>query len=138
MIASEIPPDRFDLEMLDGFLLSESALPNGMALSDLDGFLTGIAVRPELVMPSEWLPVIWGGEEPAFADQDEAQAVLGAVMGRYGHGSLWSWVAIMRFAATLQPMRWIPFFGSTVYANLAYVWIADTGAARCPRRQGDP
>jgi uncharacterized protein len=54
-----------------------------MAPSDLDGFLTGIAVGPELVMLSEWLPVIWGGKEP-FTDQDEAQAVLGAVMGRYG------------------------------------------------------
>jgi len=54
-----------------------------MPLSDLDGFLTGIAIGPELVMPSEWLEVIWGGEEPDYADLAEAQAVLGAIMGRY-------------------------------------------------------
>ena len=27
-----------------------------MALSELDGFLTAIAIGPNLVMPSEWLP----------------------------------------------------------------------------------
>ena len=52
-------------------------------LSDLDGFLTGIAIGPELVLPSEWLPLVWGGEAPEFADESEAKAVLGAIMGRY-------------------------------------------------------
>ena len=37
-----------------------------MGLSDLDGFLTGIAIGPELILPSEWLPVIWGGDSPKF------------------------------------------------------------------------
>ena len=37
-----------------------------MLLSDLDGFLTGIAIGPEVVMPSEWLPQVWGGDEPVF------------------------------------------------------------------------
>lgn len=36
-----------------------------MTLSELDGYLAGILVCPELVPPSEWLPGIWGdGEEP--------------------------------------------------------------------------
>ena len=26
-----------------------------------NSFLTGIVVSPELILPSEWLPVIWGG-----------------------------------------------------------------------------
>ena len=42
-------------------------------LSDLDGFLSGIAVGPELVLPSEWLPLVWGGEAPEFADESEAK-----------------------------------------------------------------
>jgi uncharacterized protein len=54
-----------------------------MGLSDLDGFLTGIAVGPELILPSEWLPVIWGGEEPEFETEDEMRTVLGTIMGRY-------------------------------------------------------
>ncbi len=68
---------------LDAFLLSDRAPEGSMGLSDLDGFLAGIAVGPELVMPSEWLPVVWGGEEPAFESVDEARSVLGTIMGRY-------------------------------------------------------
>lgn len=54
-----------------------------MGLSDLDGFLTGIVVGPELILPSEWLPVIWGGEEPEFETEQEMRTVLGTIMGRY-------------------------------------------------------
>jgi uncharacterized protein len=34
-------------------------------------------------MPGEWLPVIWGGEEPRFETEDEMRTVLGTIMGRY-------------------------------------------------------
>lgn len=72
-----------DLEVLDQFLMSDHAPDNGMGLSDLDGFLTGILVGPELVLPSEWLPFVWGGEEPRFENEDEARTVLAALMGHY-------------------------------------------------------
>jgi uncharacterized protein len=77
------PPGDLDLEALDAFLLSDRAPDDGMGLSDLDGFLTGIVVGPELIMPSEWMPVIWDDEEPDFADLNEAQTILGTIMGRY-------------------------------------------------------
>jgi Uncharacterised protein family (UPF0149) len=48
----EVPFDHVDLEALDCFLMSDRSPPDSMMLSDLDGFLTGIAVGPELVMPS--------------------------------------------------------------------------------------
>ena len=54
-----------------------------MGLSDLDGFLTGIAIGPELVLPSKWLPVIWGGESPNFKSVQEAQSITSAIMERY-------------------------------------------------------
>jgi uncharacterized protein len=76
------PPGLVDLDALDAVLMSDRAPDNSKGLSDLDGFLTGIVVGPELIMPSEWLPVIWGGEEPEFADTDEATTVLDAIMGR--------------------------------------------------------
>jgi uncharacterized protein len=72
-----------DLGVLNAYLMSDRAPENSTGLSDLDGFLTGIVVGPELIMPSEWLPLNWGGEEPEFADMDEAKAVLGTIMGRY-------------------------------------------------------
>jgi len=82
-LAHEIAIDGVDLEALDSFLSSDRSPPDGMMLSDLDGFLTGIAVGPELVLPSEWLPLIWGGDAPEFTDEAEAKAILGTIMGRY-------------------------------------------------------
>ena len=55
-----------DLDALDNCLMSDHAPDNSMGMSDLDGFLTGIVVGPELILPSEWFPVIWGGKEPDF------------------------------------------------------------------------
>jgi uncharacterized protein len=75
--------DRVDLDLLDYFLMSDAAPDNGMGLSDLDGFLTGILVGPDLIMPSEWLPHIWGNEEPVFESTEQAQEILGVIMGRY-------------------------------------------------------
>jgi uncharacterized protein len=72
-----------DLDALDAFLLSDRAPEASMGLSDLDGVLAGIAAGPELVMPNEWLPVVWGGAEPAFEGVDEARSVLGTIMGRH-------------------------------------------------------
>jgi uncharacterized protein len=72
-----------DLGALDAFLMSDRAPEKGMGLSDLDGFLTAIAIGPELIMPSEWLPLIWGGEEPTFDGFDEAQEILSLIMARY-------------------------------------------------------
>jgi uncharacterized protein len=54
-----------------------------MGLSEIDGFLAGIVVGPELILPSEWLPVIWGGNEPQFQTESEIRTVVGTIMGRY-------------------------------------------------------
>jgi uncharacterized protein len=82
-LAHEISIDRVDLQALDKFLMSERSPPDSMMLSELDGFVTGIAIGPELIRPSEWLPLIWGGAAPEFAELDEANAILGSLMARY-------------------------------------------------------
>jgi len=76
---------RVDLEQLDAFLKSDRSQPGSMMLSELDGFLTGLAVGPELVRPSEWLPLVWGGAAPAlaFTGVDAPTAPVGLVTGRY-------------------------------------------------------
>ena len=33
---------------------------------ELDGYLTGIVVSPDLLLPSRWLGGIWGDDDPAF------------------------------------------------------------------------
>lgn len=112
-LAYTIPLDRVDLEVLDRFLMSDRSPPDSMMLSDLDGFLTGIVIGPELVLPSEWMPVIWGGEAPEFADAAEAKAVLGAIMGRYNE-------IIRQIAAdAFAPIFWASRDGTVIAADWA-------------------
>jgi hypothetical protein len=59
-LSDAIPLDQVDLEALDRFLMSDRSPPISMMLSDLDGFLTGIAIGPELVLPSEMAAVCLG------------------------------------------------------------------------------
>ncbi len=83
-MANTTPPtEPVDLDPLDAFLSSDRAPGDCMGLSDLDGFLTAIAIGPELIKPSDWMPVIWGDGEPAFETVEEAQAILSIIMARY-------------------------------------------------------
>jgi uncharacterized protein len=104
-----------DLDALDDFLMSDRAPGECMGLSDLDGFLTGLAVGPEAVPPGEWLPVVWGGAEPAFAGVEEARSVLGTIMGRYNE--------IVRALAAaphdLDPVFWEGPGGQVIVADWA-------------------
>jgi len=84
-----------------------------MLLSDLDGFLTGIAIGPAVVMPSEWLPHVWGGDEPVFDDHLQASAILGTIMGRYN--------MILRdtAAGAFGPLFWETQDGTVIAADWA-------------------
>lgn len=72
-----------DLVRLDAFLLSDAVGEDAMTLPELDGFLAGVIVSPDLIMPGEWMPKIWGGGGPVFAALDQAQSIIGLVMGHY-------------------------------------------------------
>jgi uncharacterized protein len=41
-----------------------------------------------LVRPSEWLPLVFGGNEGGWEDLDQTQAMLEAIMGLYNHINL--------------------------------------------------
>lgn len=73
----------FDVEVLDEYLSSDESPEECMMVSDLDGFLTAIAIGPERVNPSQWLPVIWRDEEPAFNDTNQAELIIGMILARY-------------------------------------------------------
>ena len=136
------PTAPIDLDALGAFLISDRAPEGSMGLSDLDGFLAGIAVGPELVMPGEWLPVVWGGKEPAFGSVDEARSVLGTIMGRYneivralgaapdefdplfwegpddGRVVVTDWAAGFLDAIMLRPKAWEPLVRHSEASNL--------------------
>jgi uncharacterized protein len=115
MSETPFPAGPVDLEALDRFLMSEASPEDCMQLSDLDGFLTGIAIGPELVVPSEWLPAIWGGDEPVFESIEQAQTVIGTIMGRYNE--------ILRALSTdpegYEPVFWEGADGEVIAADWA-------------------
>ncbi|MEG3175576.1 UPF0149 family protein [Sphingomonas sp. RB3P16] len=66
--------------------LADLPLDEPMLLTELDGFLTGLLVAPELVAPGEWLPIVWGSEQHGaapFDDPLDVQWFTDAVMARH-------------------------------------------------------
>jgi uncharacterized protein len=76
-------PGPVDLDALNEYLLSDRSPPECMDVSQLDGFLAGVIIGPEMIVPSEFLPVVWGGAPPDFTDAAEAETILGSILGRY-------------------------------------------------------
>jgi uncharacterized protein len=48
--------------------------------SSLHGFLTAIVSGPEPVLPSEWLPAMWGSTAPVFDTVSEFERMLALIM----------------------------------------------------------
>ncbi len=69
------------LSMLLHALPSEN---DPMTLSELDGYVTGILACPNMIVPSEWLPHVWGETSEAhFAEKKIAEETISAVMAHY-------------------------------------------------------
>jgi uncharacterized protein len=65
------------------YVLSKSADEESMLLlEELHGLLFGLAITPEPIMPSEWLPAIFD-DEPQFDDDKDAQICIGYLMAAY-------------------------------------------------------
>ncbi len=77
-----------ELDELDRFLIHELPMEiDCMTLDELDGFLHAMAIGPETVMPSRWLPQVWrlddGGMMPPTDNLDHANHLLGLVIRHY-------------------------------------------------------
>lgn len=96
---------------LDRFLLSDVTSDETLTLEGLDGYLTAIAAGPVTLLPSEWLPGIWGptqDDAPAFDSIEQAQRVLDLLM-RYYNGVIHS--------LERDPDEFAPVFGTVTYAD---------------------
>jgi uncharacterized protein len=126
--------DHIDLEQLYQYLVSVLSPDDCTGLSDLDGLLTGIIIGPHLIIPSEWLPVIWGDNEQEFESTAHAETIIGLIMGRYneiatgvmadpekfepifwkqqtGEVIVMDWTAGFLDAVELRRASWEPLFG---------------------------
>jgi uncharacterized protein len=83
-VIPETPLSREEIRELDRFLTSDATPDECMDIVTLDGFLTALAIGPELVPPSVWLGLIWGGQrEPVFESSGQAERIIGILMRRF-------------------------------------------------------
>lgn len=73
-----------DESWLRDFLLrTREQIPETFLLEELYGFLHAVVCAPDLVAPSEWVPVIFGDEEPRFESEAEAERFYQSAMTLY-------------------------------------------------------
>lgn len=133
-----------DLDRLEEYLLSADHPAYTMSLSDLDGFLTAIAISPQKIPSEEWLAEIWGGVMPPLVVQAENGWVIGAIMSHYktiqqrladepsvcspmlefdDDGELLpeSWAKGFMLGVDLRRKAWEPLFNSTDFVALMVI-----------------
>jgi len=86
-----------------------------MDLSELDGFLAGLAAGPMAVPAEEWLAEVWDHEEPEYESAGEKAAVLQAIVAH---------AAAIEAALDASPMAYAPILwqdaaGTTVVEDWA-------------------
>ena len=81
---SEISYIETIIDLLLDVLSNIEVMPDAMGISELDGYVAGLLLCPEMIMPSEWLPEVWNMDsEPEFISVAQAQDTIGAVMAHY-------------------------------------------------------
>lgn len=64
--------------------LADSARPTDtLTYHELQGFLFTVASAPELIRPSEWLPLVFNEHEAGYTTIEEANTILGQIMMLY-------------------------------------------------------
>ena len=75
-----MPPQN---QLLTRFLASPERPEGTLSYHGVQGFLFAVACAPDLIKPSEWLPVIFDDQDAQYASMEEAQSVLEALMVLY-------------------------------------------------------
>lgn len=119
------PLDHEELARLDEFLLNRIDPESGdriaaaggdegiLDVSELDGFLTALS-SPDVIVPSRWLPALWGAEEPIWKSAEQFQEIFGLIVRQQN--------AIV--AALLHdPEAFEPMFGEREVAGKTYLIV---------------
>lgn len=78
-----------ELEKLDDFLLEripeddenwEEKDEGIIGISMLDGFFTAIVSSLRVIVPSQWMPAVWGDYELVWESQAEVEAIIGLML----------------------------------------------------------
>jgi len=83
--APEITEQDNGVDAINFYLMRYGHDDSILDVSELDGFFAALACAPDTVLPSRWMPAIWGGEEktPAWQDKDEIDTFTRATFTLY-------------------------------------------------------
>lgn len=86
-LAAEAPePEDDDIFGLINYVLLKKGGDDAIFdVSELDGFFAAIACSPRMLMPSNWMPAIWGGEDqsPEWDSKEEYERFASALFAYY-------------------------------------------------------
>lgn len=64
--------------------LSDPVRPAGtLSYHELQGFLFAVATAPELIVPSEWMPLVFADQDAGYRDVAEARIIIEELMALY-------------------------------------------------------
>ena len=69
-----------DPDALRAFLEHPSRPAGTLTYHELQGFLFTVVSAPDMVRPSEWLLIIFAGEDIDYTSVEEAEAMIGQIM----------------------------------------------------------
>ncbi len=73
--------------LLQRFLVAPQRPKETMTYPQLAGFLFSMANAPELIPPSEWMPIVFNDQDARYETRGEAEQVLEAMMALYNNCS---------------------------------------------------
>lgn len=83
-----VPPfDTTQAKSLQSFLDAPSRSPESMGYAKAAGFLFAVACAPELIQPSEWLPIIIDPDNAAETSLETKKAITGGLMSLFNEMS---------------------------------------------------
>lgn len=113
-----------ELDRLNDFLLNrvpeddecEEKDEGVIGVSMLDGFFTAIISNQHPIMPSQWIPVVWGDYEPTWENETDAMEIFSLMMRHMN--------AIAHFLME-QPENFEPVFLQTIRDGKTYRIVDD-------------
>ncbi|MCE9933142.1 MULTISPECIES: UPF0149 family protein [Aeromonas] len=93
------PMTEAEVEWLEQRLMDYGNDDAMLSLSALDGFLTAVLSGPDLVPPSQWWQVLWGGTPPEWSSERDMKRALDLILGHMN---------ILAHTLCYQPEHFIP------------------------------
>ena len=110
-----------EIEELDDLLLSVEHDDAVLNVSEFDGFITAVVSGPETIMPSVWMPALWGGEDnaPVWDSMEDFQHIYGLMIRHMNS-----------ISATLMqaPEEFEPLFMESTVEGVTH-WVVDEWCA---------